>query len=212
MKINPAPLHMAQAIIIGLVCALSIATLGTSAHTLDVFNKQQSSNPWWLPLWPDHFDVHGTKALVGASTTTFVLSAVFLVMALVPHFKLTQKYTTRALLALATTLPSALVTLVTVIYVHILNHDSPEMDTIQTWTCKYKNDQPVEQQTVELPSGMGNGAFKSLCSESKFAVYGMLVVFLLLGLSMALTVVTWLADKWSARSSNKEVEMTAQHA
>lgn len=85
MKINPAPLHLAQAIVVGLSAVLSIAVLGTSAHTLDVFNKQQTSNPWWLPLWPDHFDVHGTKALVGASTASFVLSVVFLVAVLVPR-------------------------------------------------------------------------------------------------------------------------------
>lgn len=90
MKINPAPLHLAQAVIVGLCAALSIAILGTSAHTLDVFNKQQTSNPWWLPLWPQHFDVHGTKALIGASTTTFVLSVVFLVVALVPHVSLSS--------------------------------------------------------------------------------------------------------------------------
>jgi hypothetical protein len=88
MKINPAPLHMAQAVLIGLCAALSIATLGTSAHTLDVFNKQQTFNPWWLPLWPQHFDVHGIKALVGASTAVFVLSAIFLVFALVPRVSL----------------------------------------------------------------------------------------------------------------------------
>jgi hypothetical protein len=84
MKINPAPLHLAQTVITGLCIALSVAILGTSAHTLDVFNKQQSSNPWWLPLWPQHFDVHGTKALVGSSTATLVLSLVFLVGSVVP--------------------------------------------------------------------------------------------------------------------------------
>jgi hypothetical protein len=65
MKVNPAPLHLAQTIITGLVVAFSIAILGTSAHTLDVYNKQRSTNPWWTPLWPQHFDTHGTKALIG---------------------------------------------------------------------------------------------------------------------------------------------------
>ena len=82
------------------------------------------------------------------------------------QFNLTERYTARALLALSTTLPAALVSLVTVIFVHILNHSGSDMDTIQTWTCKYKNSHPVEQTSVDLPSGMGNGDFKSLCSES----------------------------------------------
>lgn len=207
MKINPAPLHMAQAALIGLCAALSIAVLGTSAHTLDVFNKQQSFNPWWLPLWPQHFDVNGMKGLVGASTSVLVLCAVFLVFALVPRFHLPTP-TMRALLALGTILPSCLVTIITVIYSHLLNSNSPEVDTIQTWTCKYKNDQPYDGE-IPLPSNMGNENFEDLCREAKFALYGTLTVFLLLGLSFCLTIVTWLADKWAARAMRKEMEMSS---
>lgn len=147
------------------------------------------------------------------------------------QFNLSNKYTMRALLGLGTILPAALITLVTVIYVHILNHDAPERDTIQTWTCKYKNDRPLEQ-SVDVPSELGNDAFKGLCDESvsttsqrqrmdvdfdvsanieqKFALYGTLVVFLILGLNTVVTFVTWLADKWSARKLRKEVEMMPQ--
>jgi hypothetical protein len=79
------------------------------------------------------------------------------------QFNLTP--TMRALLGLGTTLPSCLVTLITVIYSHILNSNSPEVDTIQTWTCRYKNSQPLEQD-ITLPSNMGNEDFSSLCTES----------------------------------------------
>lgn len=207
MKINPAPFHLAQAIITGLVVVFSIAILGTSAHTLDIFNKQQSTNPWWMPLWPQHFDTHGTKALVASSVVTVVLCGAFLVAFFVPKLALRQKYTLRALLSLATILPSLLLTLVTVVWAHILNNNAPEIDTIQTWTCKYKSSQPLPQDT-ETPKGMGNSNFGSLCQESKFALYGSLTVFLLLGISMGLTMVTWLADKWASRQSRKDgVEM-----
>lgn len=84
MKINPAPLHLAQTVITGLVVAMSIAILGTAAHTLSVFNKQQSSNPWWLPLWPQHFDVHGTKALISSAAVSIALSGTFLITSLIP--------------------------------------------------------------------------------------------------------------------------------
>ncbi|KAF2183678.1 hypothetical protein K469DRAFT_727941 [Zopfia rhizophila CBS 207.26] len=209
MKINPAPLHLAQSIIIGLCAAMSIAIIGTAAHTLDVFNKQQSSNPWWLPLWPQHFDTHGTKALIGSAASTFVLSAIYLVFALIPSFNLVNRHTLRALLALGTTLPAALVALVTIIYAHILNNDTPEIDTIQTWTCKYKNSRPL-QQDLGLPSNLGNGNFNSLCMQSRFALYGTLVVFLMLGACIGLSVVTWLADKWAARQTRKELEANGQ--
>ncbi|PSN75043.1 hypothetical protein BS50DRAFT_567793 [Corynespora cassiicola Philippines] len=206
MKVNPAPLHLAQAGITGVIVAFSIAILGTSAHTLDVFNKQQTSNPWWLPLWPQHFEVSGTKALLASSVVTLVLSGTFLIMSLVPKLNLANRHTLRALLALGTTLPTGLLTLVTIIYAHILNNNAPELDTIQTWTCKYKDSRPL-QQDPQMPSNMGNGNFSGLCRESKFALYGTLTVFLLLGASMGLSIVTWLADKWTARQQRKEMEM-----
>lgn len=58
-----------------------------------------------------------------------------------------------------------------------------------------------------MPDGMGNSNFDALCQESKFALYGTLTVFLLLGVSMGVTIVTWLADKWASRQQRKEVEM-----
>lgn len=210
MKINPAPFHLAQTIITGLVVALSIAILGTSAHTLDVFNKQHLSNPWWAPMWPQHFDVHGTQGLIASSVVTLVLCGAFLIASFVPQLALRQKYTLRALLSLGTLLPTLAITLITTIWAHIVNGNAPEIDTIQTWTCKMQNAHPTRQNlptSIAVPSGMGNGDFKSLCQESKFALYGTLVVFLLVGASTAVTCVTWMADKWAARQQRKEVEM-----
>lgn len=205
MKVNPAPLHLAQTVITGLVVVFSIAILGTAGHTLSIFNSQQTSNPWWLPLWPQHFDVHGTKALIASAAVSLVLSGVFLVMSLIPQVNLPNRPTLRALVAIGSAAPSALLTLVTVIYAHILNNGAPEVDTVQTWTCKYKNSQPLEQD-LALPSNMGNGNFVSLCHQSKFALYGTLVVMLLLTGSMGLSVVGWGADKWSARQQRKGSE------
>lgn len=205
MKINPAPLHMAQTVITGLVVAFSIAILGTAAHTLDIYNKQQSSNPWWLPLWPQHFDVHGAKALIASAAVSLVFSGTFLAMSLIPKVNLPNRPTLRALVAIGSAAPSALLTLATVIYAHILNNQAPQLDTIQTWTCKYKNSKPLEQDTI-VPNNMGNSNFKALCHESKFALYGTLVVMLLLVGSMGLSVLGWGADKWTARQQRKGSE------
>jgi hypothetical protein len=87
MKVNPAPLHLAQTVITALVVVFSIAILGTSAHTLDTYNKQRSTNPWWTPLWPQHFDTHGTKALIASAVVTLVLSGAFLIMSVVPKVR-----------------------------------------------------------------------------------------------------------------------------
>lgn len=202
MKVNPAPLHLAQTVITGLVIVFSIAILGTSAHTLDIFNKQQTSNPWWLPLWPQHFDVHGTKALIASSVIALTLSSAFLIATFLPSLQLKQKHTLRAALSLCTTLPSLLLTLITTIWAHILNRQTPDIDTIQTWACKYQHSSPLRQD-LSLPSNMGNSNFGAICRESRFALYGTLVIFLLLGASMVLSFVCWAADKYAARQERK---------
>ncbi|KAH6644522.1 hypothetical protein C7974DRAFT_408195 [Boeremia exigua] len=202
MKINPAPLHLAQTVITSLVIIFSITILGTSAHTLDVFNKQQTSNPWWLPMWPQHFDTHGTKALIASSVIALVLSSAFLIASFLPSLQLNQKHTLRAALSLATTLPSLLLTLITTIWAHILNRQAPEVDTIQTWACNYQHSSPLKQD-MSLPANMGNSNFGALCRESRFALYGTLITFLLLGASMVLSFVCWCADKYAARQARK---------
>ncbi|KAJ4325236.1 hypothetical protein N0V94_000758 [Neodidymelliopsis sp. IMI 364377] len=206
MKINPAPLHLAQTVLTALIIVFSVAILGTSAHTLNVFNKQQSSNPWWLPLWSQHFDVHGTKALVASSVITLVLSSAFLISTFVPSLNLKQKHTLRAALSLATILPSLLLTLISTVWGYILNRQTPDIDTIQTWTCKYQHSSPLRQD-LSLPSNMGNSNFGSLCRESRFALYGTLIAFLLLGFSMVLSFLCWGADKWDARQKRKNGEV-----
>jgi hypothetical protein len=209
MKINPAPFRSAQLAITALVVVFSLAIMGTSAHTLHVFNTQQTSNPWWLPMWPQHFATHGTKALVASSVVTFVLCGGFLVALFVPSVQLNQKHTLRAALSLATMLPSFLLSLVTVIWAHVLNRGAPNIDTIQTWTCKYRHSSPLRQDLV-VPSNMGNSNFVRVCSESKFALYATLVVFLLLGAGLVGAVVVWLADKWAARQTRKEGEQVSE--
>lgn len=57
-----------------------------------------------------------------------------------------------------------------------------------------------------MPNNMGNSNFKSLCHESKFALYGTLVVMLLLTGSMGLSVLGWGADKWTARKERQGSE------
>lgn len=50
---------------------------------------------------------------------------------------------------------------------------------------------------------MGNSNFGSICRESRFALYGTLITFLLLSASMVLSFVCWCADKYAARQARK---------
>jgi hypothetical protein len=123
------------------------------------------------------------------------------------QLKNNQKHTLRFLLALGTTLPSLLLSLTTTVYAHILNGNSPDLDTIQTWTCKYAGSSSLEQDLdTPTPADLGNGNFGALCRESRFSIWGMLVVFLVLSFGMAVSFAAWLADKWVQREARKEQE------
>lgn len=63
---------------------LSVAIIGCAGRTLNLFNTQQSTNAWLLPLWPQHFDTRGLQALIGISASVLVLDALLVVAVLIP--------------------------------------------------------------------------------------------------------------------------------
>jgi hypothetical protein len=149
----------------GLTIVLAICIMSTAAHTLSVYNSQHATNPWWLPAWSDHFDVHGTMGLIGAAVGTIILNGANLVLSFLPSLNLANRPTMRALFTLAANVPSALVTLSTVILAHVLNHMSPDYDTIQTWTCRFDQTPPMGPDH-QMQANLSNNNFSQLCQES----------------------------------------------
>jgi hypothetical protein len=68
----------------GLSMCLCLAIIGTGGKSLHVFNSQQSTNDWLLPIWPNHFDMRELHALIGTTAAIFVLNAILAVALLVP--------------------------------------------------------------------------------------------------------------------------------
>jgi hypothetical protein len=62
--------------LLALALVLSIATLACAATTLHLFESQQSTNPWLLPVWRSHFDLRGLKLVVGTSAAMAVFDFV----------------------------------------------------------------------------------------------------------------------------------------
>lgn len=67
-----------------LALILSTATLACASKTLSLFNNQQSTNPWLLPLWRGHFDLRGLKLVVGTSAAIVLCDFVAVVAVLLP--------------------------------------------------------------------------------------------------------------------------------
>lgn len=72
-------LHLPLFALLVLALILSIATLACAATTLNLFNSQQTTNPWLLPLWRSHFDLRGLKLVVGTSAAIALFDAVAIV-------------------------------------------------------------------------------------------------------------------------------------
>lgn len=64
---------------------LAAAIVGTAIHSYHTFRVQRgANNPWWLPLWPQHFDTTGTKTLIGAGSGIILLNLVYIIVSVIP--------------------------------------------------------------------------------------------------------------------------------
>lgn len=71
---------------------LSAAIIGCASHTLQDYKSQATTNAWWLPIWPQHFDTRGLETLVGTSVVVLVLTAVVFVGGLLPAVSILQSW------------------------------------------------------------------------------------------------------------------------
>jgi len=176
------PLRTAQIVLAVISVALSAAILGTAADALRVYKSQtKQMNPWWLPLWPSHFDTSGTSATIGTAATVLVLNLIFAVVSLFPKLHLVQSPKLSAMFTMLVSVPSFLLALFDIIFAHVLNthtSGSTQRDTIQTWTCRFKNVKP-EADSLALDHNMSNALFGRLCEESRFAFYALIPLILI---------------------------------
>lgn len=86
---NKHPLRLVSLALALLSVCLSIAIIGTAADAYSIYKSQvRALNPWWLPLWPGHFDTRGTKSLIGAAAGVVLLNGSFIALCLVPKVSL----------------------------------------------------------------------------------------------------------------------------
>ncbi|KAK1808354.1 hypothetical protein LTR12_017297 [Friedmanniomyces endolithicus] len=160
---------------------LNLAIIGCAAHTLHVFNAEQSSNVWLLPLWPNHFDTRELHALLGTAIAIVVLNAVLIL----PLF--VRALPAPTFIALASALLSTVCSLIAVVFPALLNTHAPRRDTLQTWTCRWSS---TAFDNGAGRAGSGPTGFGTLCHETRFAFYTTIPVFLLQRLLLGIAVYT----------------------
>jgi hypothetical protein len=76
----------------GLSMCLCLAIIGTAGRSLHVYHNQHSTNPWLLPVWPNHFDTRELQMLIGTSAGVVVCNAVLVLGLLVKKVKYTLRH------------------------------------------------------------------------------------------------------------------------
>ncbi|RMX77179.1 hypothetical protein D0869_10073 [Hortaea werneckii] len=131
---------------------LSLAIIGCAGRSLSIFDDQQASNVWLLPIWPNHFDTRELHALIGTSAAVMILNFILIATLFI------QKLPT-TLLLLASSSLSTICALVAIAFPATLNAHAPRRDTLRSWTCRWSN--------TLVTQGQGPPAqFDTLCKET----------------------------------------------
>ncbi|RMY68822.1 hypothetical protein D0863_06869 [Hortaea werneckii] len=131
---------------------LSLAIIGCAGRSLSIFDSQQASNAWLLPIWPNHFDTRELHALIGTSAAVLVLNLVLIAALFIP------KLPTALLLFISSSL-STICALVAIAFPATLNAHAPRRDTLRSWTCRWSN--------TLITQGSGPPAqFETICRET----------------------------------------------
>ncbi|KAI6800982.1 hypothetical protein KC361_g2035 [Hortaea werneckii] len=155
---------------------LSFAIIGCAGRSLGIFNGQQASNVWLLPIWPNHFDTRDLDALIGTSAAVVILNLVLIAALFV------QKLPTTFLLLISSSL-STICALVAIAFPATLNAHAPRRDTLRSWTCRWSN--------TLITQGSGPPAqFDSICRDTRFAFYTTIPLFLLQLLLFGLAIIS----------------------
>jgi hypothetical protein len=173
----PNTVHLIQLVAAVITAATAVAVVGTAGHAFNVFHTQRANqNPWWLPLWPDHFDTTSTKIAIGTGTAIAFLNLVLVALMSIPKVLLTmycslamltfsqlESLKGNALLATGISLPSILLAIASMVVANLMDDRAANTDTIRTWTCRFNNNPSAG---MGLPSNMTNENFDTLCKES----------------------------------------------
>ncbi|KAH9819810.1 hypothetical protein Tdes44962_MAKER00799 [Teratosphaeria destructans] len=193
-----APLRMPTLAAAALSMCLSIAIIGCAGRTFSVFNAQQTTNAWLLPIWPDHFDTSELRVLIGTSAAIVFLNALLI----------SAQFTValpRNVVILSASLLSLACSIIAIAFTTVINQQAPTRDTLQTWTCRWNR---VDVSGIYGPSGFG-----AICDETRFAFFTTIPVFLIQLLLVSSAVYALVVDcsKGPARLGSDAEKGHSQH-
>ena len=77
-------IHYARLGLSVIFVALGTAAVASEGHALQVYNHTHLDSQWWLPLWPQYFDVRQTVTVLAGSAIIVFTSLIYIIAALIP--------------------------------------------------------------------------------------------------------------------------------
>ncbi|KAK8111558.1 uncharacterized protein PG998_008015 [Apiospora kogelbergensis] len=140
---------------LALLCGLTI--LGTSGDALMVYNTTSVSPDFHLPLWPRHFDLRPSVALVIGSVLVVLTNIVSLVFSKVKMLR--NSTTLHTPVTFAAPFVGFVAVMIAMIFFYAVNA-STTVDTVQSWSCQW------ESVSMQMKPHFG-----AICKETKTALY-----------------------------------------
>jgi len=141
---------------------IGITILTTSADTLYMFNTTHLGPNFFLPLWPSDFDIRPTIALVVCGSIVLLASTISLIASKTPAIR--NKPLAHQSVAFIAPIINLIAGLIGISFFYGVNA-SDTTYSLHSWTCQWSS------VSMDVKPHWG-----TLCSESKVALYLMIVV------------------------------------
>ncbi|KAK4194732.1 hypothetical protein QBC40DRAFT_353066 [Triangularia verruculosa] len=143
-----------------LALLMGVTVLGTSGNTLRVYEETHitTTTPhFFLPLWPEQFNIRPTVSLVVGSVFVAIASIASLCCSKISALRKNSTLHTSA--SLAAPVIGLIASLISVVFFYAVNA-SDTVDTFTSWTCRWQ----------EIPMGQ-QPDWGTLCRQSYAGLY-----------------------------------------
>jgi len=162
---NVRTAHLVEAVRLGLTALALLAGItivGTSGDTLSVYNTTHLAEEFLLPLWPTHFDIRPTIALVTCGAIIFFASTISIVVSKLPPLRNNSLIHTSVSFLIPTV--CLIAGLIGTSFFYGVNTSNTTY-SLQAWSCQWSSvDMSIKPHWGQL------------CKESKAALYLMVMI------------------------------------
>ncbi|KAK3692375.1 hypothetical protein B0T22DRAFT_435661 [Podospora appendiculata] len=140
-----------------LALLMGLTVLGVSSNTLSVYDYTHLTSDFFLPLWPEEFNIRPTVALVAGSVFVIVSNIAALCFSKVQVLR--NKTTAHTAVTFVAPFIGLVAAMIAMIFFYSVNA-SDSVDTFLSWTCRWTS-VPMTQQPH----------WGALCSQSRAGLY-----------------------------------------